>query len=183
MFKIEVFIALQTRFKPSKYTSLKTTLQNATPNWKGRCHLKIQYNLPTTRTNKCRALSLQEVKLDGWFLILHIILEMCTIHFMHEFNISFVFHFYILIRLTPWIWTNISIEGLTFESPWKWNSYEGFNLQHWWWCDNSGWLAWWGWMKTMTGMDEANGREGKREVLAEMGQALQDWGSVHVKYA
>jgi hypothetical protein len=27
-----------------------------------------QYNLPTTRTNKRRALSLQEVELDGWFL-------------------------------------------------------------------------------------------------------------------
>ena len=37
-----------------------------------------QYNLPTTRTNKRRALSLQEVELDGWFLILHIVLETCT---------------------------------------------------------------------------------------------------------
>jgi hypothetical protein len=34
-----------------------------------------QYNPPTTRTNKRRALSLQEVKLDGWFLILHITLK------------------------------------------------------------------------------------------------------------
>ena len=34
MFKIEVFNALQTRFGPSKYTSLKTTFQNATPNRK-----------------------------------------------------------------------------------------------------------------------------------------------------
>jgi hypothetical protein len=32
MFKIEVFNALQTRFGPSKFTSLKATLQNATPN-------------------------------------------------------------------------------------------------------------------------------------------------------
>jgi hypothetical protein len=32
VFKIEVFNALQTRFGPSIYTSLKTTLQNATPN-------------------------------------------------------------------------------------------------------------------------------------------------------
>ena len=38
-----------------------------------------QYNLPATRTNKRRALSLQEVELDGWFLILHIVLETCTI--------------------------------------------------------------------------------------------------------
>ena len=32
VFKIEVFNALQTRFGPSKYTSLNVTLQNATPN-------------------------------------------------------------------------------------------------------------------------------------------------------
>ena len=31
------------------------------------------YNLPATRTNKHRASSLQEMKLDGRFLILHII--------------------------------------------------------------------------------------------------------------
>ena len=37
-----------------------------------------QYTLPTIRINKHRALSLQEVELDGWFLILHIILETCT---------------------------------------------------------------------------------------------------------
>ena len=37
------------------------------------------YNMPATRTNKCGALSLQEVELDGWFLILHIVLETCTI--------------------------------------------------------------------------------------------------------
>jgi hypothetical protein len=32
MFKIEVFNALQMRFGPSKYTSLKITLENAIPN-------------------------------------------------------------------------------------------------------------------------------------------------------
>ena len=37
-----------------------------------------QYNMPATRTNKRRALSLQEVELDDWFLILHIVLETCT---------------------------------------------------------------------------------------------------------
>lgn len=40
-----------------------------------------------------------------------------------------------------------------------------------------------GWMKTMAGMDEDDGGEGKKEVLAGMGQALQDWGFVQVKYA
>jgi hypothetical protein len=34
VFKIEVFSALQMRFGPSKYTSLKTTLHNATLDWK-----------------------------------------------------------------------------------------------------------------------------------------------------
>ena len=43
---------------------------------------------------------------------------------------SFVFHFCIL-GLTSWIWTDPSAEGLKFESPSKWNSYEGFNLEHW----------------------------------------------------
>ena len=38
-----------------------------------------QYNLPTTRIKNCRTLSLQEVELDGPFLILHIVLETCTI--------------------------------------------------------------------------------------------------------
>jgi hypothetical protein len=46
MFKIEVFNALQTRFGPSKYTSLKTTLQNATPNWKRRRHSKSSIQSP-----------------------------------------------------------------------------------------------------------------------------------------
>ena len=36
------------------------------------------YNMPATRTNERRALSIQEVELDGWFLILHIVLETCT---------------------------------------------------------------------------------------------------------
>jgi hypothetical protein len=40
VFKIEVFNALQMQFGPSKYTSLKIALPNATPNWKWRHHLK-----------------------------------------------------------------------------------------------------------------------------------------------
>ena len=38
-----------------------------------------QYDMPATRTKKRRASSLQEVDLDDWFLILHIVLEKCTI--------------------------------------------------------------------------------------------------------
>jgi hypothetical protein len=51
-----------------------------------------QYNPPTTKTNKRRALSLQDVELEGWFLILRIVLETCIIYVMHKFNMSFVFH-------------------------------------------------------------------------------------------
>jgi hypothetical protein len=81
-------------------------------------------------TNKRRASSLQEEELDSWFLILHSVLETCTIKFMHKCYMSYVFHFYIL-GLMSWIWTNPSIERLKFENPSKWNWYEGFNLEHW----------------------------------------------------
>jgi hypothetical protein len=53
---------------------------------------------------------------------------------MHKFNMRFVFHFYIL-ELTAWIRTNCSSGGLKFENPSKWNSYEGFNLEHWTSCE------------------------------------------------
>ena len=89
-----------------------------------------QYNLPASRTNTRRVLSLQEVALDGWFLIFHIVLKTCTICIIHKFNMSFIFHLYIL-RLTSWISTNPSTEELKFESPSKWKSYEGLNLDRW----------------------------------------------------
>ena len=41
VFKIEAFNALQLRFGPSKFTSFKTTLQNATPNCKMKTSLKV----------------------------------------------------------------------------------------------------------------------------------------------
>ena len=54
---------------------LKTQPQivNEDVTWSPQC------NLPITRTNKRRALSLQEVELDGSFLFLHIVLETCTV--------------------------------------------------------------------------------------------------------
>ena len=66
MFKLKVFNALQTRFGPSKYTSInpfktQSQIEYEDITW------TPQYNLPTTRSNKCRALSLQEVELDGSF--------------------------------------------------------------------------------------------------------------------
>ena len=89
------------------------------------------HNLHVTRTNKCKAFSLQAIELYGWVLILHVALNICTILLMHKFNMNFIFHFYIL-GLTSWIWTNRSTKELKFESPSKWDSYEGFNLDHWW---------------------------------------------------
>jgi hypothetical protein len=56
-----------------------------------------RYNLPVTTTNKRRALSPQEVELDGGFLTLHIVLETCIIYFMHKFNMSVVFSFFIFL--------------------------------------------------------------------------------------
>ena len=93
---------------------------------------------------------------DFYFFTLFV-LHICTIQFMHKFNMGFVFHFYILGCSIPvtnrawelkpvtnkaingaakeilmsWIWTNLSTEGLKFESPSKRNSHEGFNLEHW----------------------------------------------------
>ena len=113
---------------PFKYTSLKTTLHKSQPLIENEdITWSPKYNLPTTRSNKRTALSLQEVESDGWFSILHIVLKTCSILFMHKFNMSFVFHFYIL-GLMSWIWTNPSTEELKFQSPSKWNSYEGLQL-------------------------------------------------------
>jgi hypothetical protein len=60
---------------PLSKQSFKTQLQieNEDVTW------SPQYEMSATRTNKRRALSLQEVGLDGWFFILHIILETCII--------------------------------------------------------------------------------------------------------
>ena len=90
----------------------------------------LQYNLHVRRTNKRMASSLQEVELDGRFLILHSVRRNMYHIIMHEFNMSFTFHCYIL-GLTSWIWSGLATKGLKFESPSKWNSYESFNLEHW----------------------------------------------------
>ena len=114
-------LALQNISFSKQSFKMQPQIENEDVTW------SLQCNLPATKTNKRRALSLQEVEFDGWFLILHIVLETCTIQF--EFNLSFLFYFYIL-GLTSWIWTNPSHEALKFESPSKWHSIEGFNLEH-----------------------------------------------------
>ena len=49
---------------------------------------------------------------------------------MHKFNLSFVFHFYIP-KLTSWTGANPLNWTLKFESPSKWDPYEGFIFEHW----------------------------------------------------
>jgi hypothetical protein len=119
MFKIEVFSALQTRFGPLQNIPLSQQLFETKPQIENQdVTWDSQYNPPATRTNKRRALSQKEVKVDGRFLLLHIVLETCIIYFMHKSNMSFVFQFCIL-GLTSWIWTSPSIKELKFESPWE----------------------------------------------------------------
>ena len=132
VFKIEVFNALRTRFGlqniPLSKQPCKTQpqIEYEDVTW------SPQYNLLTTRTKKRRALSLQEVKLDGWFLILHIMLETCTTLFMHKFNMGLIFHFYTL-GLTSWIWRSSSTETLKFKSPSKWTLVRASILNTGWW--------------------------------------------------
>ena len=102
------------RHGPSKYTFIKKTFHNATPNWED-ITWSPQYNLHATRTNKRRALSLQEVEVDAWFLILHIVLETCTTSFKHKFNMSFICHFY-TIGLMCWIWTNLQLKRWSLKA-------------------------------------------------------------------
>jgi hypothetical protein len=110
-----------------------------------------QYNMATTRTNKCRALSLQEMQLDGWFLIRHIVLETCTIEFMHKFKVTFY-----ILELTSWIWTSPSTERLKFERHSKWNSYESFNLEHWR-LGRSAWEIWTIWALGIFDVTQSSG--------------------------
>ena len=82
VFKIEVFNALRSS---NAIWPFKVYLSQNNPS-KRNSKLKMkdvtwspQYNMPVTRTNKRRGLSLQEVELGGWFVILCIILETCII--------------------------------------------------------------------------------------------------------
>ena len=88
MSKIEVFNALQMWFGPSKHTISKQPFKTKPQIEYEDITWNPQYNLPATRTNKHRALSPQEVELDGWVLILHIVLRTYTIYIMHKFNMS-----------------------------------------------------------------------------------------------
>ena len=76
---MEVFNALQTWFGSSKLPLLRQPFKTQPQIENEDVIWNPQYNLPATKINQCKALSLQEVELDGWFLILHIVLEICTI--------------------------------------------------------------------------------------------------------
>ena len=70
MFNIEVFDALHTLFGLSKRNpklKMKASFED------------LNIKLPASRTNKHKALWLQQVELDGSFFILHIVLETYTI--------------------------------------------------------------------------------------------------------
>ena len=120
MFKIEVFNALQILRVSKQPSKMQPQTKNEDITW------SPQYNRSATWTNKRRALSLQEVELDGWFLILHIVLEHMY-HIIHaqvsyEFCISFLYswiHVLDLNQLFTWRAEN-----------WEPFSYEGFNLDH-----------------------------------------------------
>jgi len=122
VFKIEVFNALQTWVGPSKYTSPKTTLQIATPNWKWRRHLEVLNIIcPSQEPTGVGHCHYKKVELNDCFLILHIRLETCTIQFMHKFNMNYVFHFY----LNSWI------DVLDLNQPFNWRSefWEPFKMK------------------------------------------------------
>ena len=120
VFKIEVFDALQTRFGPSQYTSLKYSfksqpqIENEDVTWSPR------YNLPATRTNKHRALSLQEVELDGWFLIY----SHCTENMYHIIHAQVYYEFCISF-LYSWI------DVLDSNQPFDWGAkiWEPFKMK------------------------------------------------------
>ena len=103
-------LALQNTPLSKQFFKTQPQIENEDVTW------SPQYNMPATRTNKSRALSLQEVELDGWSLIRQIIvLKTCTYNSYTSFNVSFVFHSYIL-GSTSWIWTNASTKGLKLSA-------------------------------------------------------------------
>ena len=123
VFKIEVFNALQTWFGTSKYTSLKTTLQNATPNWKWRRHLKS--SIQSAHHKNQQAESIVTTRSRVRWLILgfshYIVLETCTIQFMHKSNTS-------TSILCSWI------DVLDLNRPFNWRAeiWEPFEMKFMW---------------------------------------------------
>ena len=84
-----------------------------------------QYHLPATRTNKRRTFSLQEVELDGWFLLLHIILKTCT----SVIRVLYFISMFLDWRLKFFL-TNSSIETLKFKMKLIWG-LQSWTLVEW----------------------------------------------------
>jgi hypothetical protein len=76
----------------------------------------LQYKMHVTRTNKRRALSLQEMELDGWFLILHMVPKTCTIYSLYFISIFLNWHleFERALQLKGW-----NLRALQHETPMK----------------------------------------------------------------
>ena len=81
---------------------MQPQIENEDTTWRPWC------NLPATRTNKCRASSLQEVELDGWFLILHIVLK----HVPYNSCTSLIWVLYFISIFLDW--------RLGFTRPFNW---------------------------------------------------------------
>ena len=78
------------------------------------------YNVPATRTSMRKALSLQEVEADGWFLILNIVLEN-KYHIIH----AQVEHEFCILFLYSWI------DVLVLNHPFTWRAkiWEPFKMK------------------------------------------------------
>ena len=69
VFKIEVFNALQTWFRPSKYTSLKQPFKTQPQVENEGVTRRPQYNSPATRTNKRRACIVTTRSRARWLIL------------------------------------------------------------------------------------------------------------------
>ena len=118
-------LALQNKPLSKQPFKMQSQFENEDVTW------SPPYTLPNTRTNKRRALSIQEVELDDWFLSLHIVL---VTYIPHNSCMSFVWVLYFISCLYSWI-DVLNLNQLfnwraKIWEPLKWNSYEGFNLEH-----------------------------------------------------
>ena len=108
---------------PLKYTFLKQPFKTQTQIENEDITGSPQYNLRATWTNKRRALSLQEVQLDGWFLIIHIVLETCTSLYM-SFCIAFLYSWIDVLDLNqPCNWKAKIWEPFKMELIWGLQSW------------------------------------------------------------
>jgi hypothetical protein len=124
MFKIEVF---KREFGPSKYTSLKATLQNATPKWEWRRHLKSSIIYPPQELINGWHWHYKKwsCMVDSWFFKLHwkhAPYNSCTsliwiLHFISIF-IDWRLGFEPTLQLKGWILKTLQNESHTRLQSW-----------------------------------------------------------------